>query len=188
MTRTTGRLSAGRRRPPTSAADAIIEGSPSADIIAVDTADAANSLTLSDANATLDIDGASASLSVGSLAMSAGALNVSSSRDGGLLALNGGTLDHTGGTLTLGLGGVSNSTLAFRPLRRSATRISTFSTPGICFASWTPLTFTASFQFRWGTPDRARRQVGVFRHLGGRRHDHADALERLDHAWLRVRR
>jgi hypothetical protein len=98
--------------PPTSADDATIAGSPSADIITVDTADAANALTLSDPNATLDIDGASASLSVDSLMLSAGALNVSSSRDGGLLALNGGMLDQTGGNLILGRGGtISDGTI-----------------------------------------------------------------------------
>jgi hypothetical protein len=98
--------------PPTASDNAIINGSPSADIITVDSADVAKSLTLSDANATLNIDGSSASLTVGSLTMSAGALNVSSSRDGGLLALNGGTLDQTGGTLTLGRGGtISGGTL-----------------------------------------------------------------------------
>jgi hypothetical protein len=108
--------------PPTASDSATINGS-AASTVTVDTADAANSLTLSDPNATLNIDGASASLTVDSLTLSAGTLNVSSSRDGGLLALSGGTLTQTGGNLILGRGGtISDGTSRARIWRRLAGR------------------------------------------------------------------
>ena len=98
---------------------ATINGSAT-DTITVDTADHARSLTLSDPNATLNDDGASASLTIGGmLTMSNGTLNVGPytrgvlavgalNLTGGALALDGGaqldlkgTLSQTGGTLTL---------------------------------------------------------------------------------------
>ena len=118
--------------PPTTSDAATINGTAT-DSITVDTADVANSLTLSDANATLDDDGASASLTIGgTLAMSAGALNIATSsvasgalavngalnlsggtlniNDGGQLKL-GGTLSQTGGTLALNGGAISGGTI-----------------------------------------------------------------------------
>jgi hypothetical protein len=110
--------------PPKSTDSATINGSTT-DAVTVDTADVAKSLTLSDANATLNDDGASASLTIGgTLAMSAGTLNISPNGDGGVLAVGAlklsggaltvnsggqldlkGTLSQTGGTLTLNSGG-----------------------------------------------------------------------------------
>lgn len=110
--------------PPTTSDSATINGTASFSV-AVDTADVANSLTLSDANATLNDDGASASLTIGeTLTMSNGTLNISPDGDGGVLTVNelylsggalniysGGQLDagfnlhQTGGTLTLDNGG-----------------------------------------------------------------------------------
>jgi hypothetical protein len=97
--------------------------------ITVDTADVANSLTLSDANATLNDGGLSASLAIGgTLTMSNGTLNISPDGDGGALTVgalnlsggasvldNGqlnlkGTLSQTGGTLTLD-GTISGGTI-----------------------------------------------------------------------------
>jgi hypothetical protein len=116
--------------PPKSTDSATINGSAT-DTITVDTADVANSLTLSDANATLNDDGSSASLTIGgTLTMSNGTLNISPDDDGGVLtvgALNlsggaltvysggqlnlNGTLSQTGGTLTLYGGTVSGGTI-----------------------------------------------------------------------------
>jgi hypothetical protein len=121
--------------PPTASDSATINGSAT-DTITVDTADVASSLTLTDANATLDDGGASASLTVGGLlTMSDGTLNISlgSRQDGydggsltvGALNLSGGamtvnddgqlnlngTLSQTGGTLTLDGGTISGGTI-----------------------------------------------------------------------------
>jgi hypothetical protein len=115
--------------PPKSTDSATINGSAT-DTITVDTADVANSLTLSDANATLNDVGPSASLTiggvlkvrngtlyisgdqgglltVGALNLSGGALNIGSN---GELKLNG-TLTQTGGTLTLYGGTISGGTI-----------------------------------------------------------------------------
>jgi fibronectin-binding autotransporter adhesin len=117
--------------PPTASDSATINGT-AADTITVDSADVADSLTLSDANATLNDAGSSASLTIGgAFTMSAGTLNISRSKDGGVLTIgaldlsggalnvndNGkldlnGTLSQTGGTLTLGPGGtISGGTI-----------------------------------------------------------------------------
>ena len=70
--------------PPKSKDSATINGTATT-TITVDTADLAKSLTLSDANATLNDDGASASLTIGgTLSMSNGTLNISSDRRRGL--------------------------------------------------------------------------------------------------------
>jgi hypothetical protein len=117
--------------PPTASDSATINGSATT-TVTVDSADVADSLTLSDANATLNDAGAAASLTIGgALTMSAGTLNISPNKDGGVLtvgALNlsggvltvtskgkldlNGTLSQTGGTLTLGPGGtISGGTI-----------------------------------------------------------------------------
>ena len=116
--------------PPKSTSSATIDGSAT-DTITVDTADVANSLTLSDANSTLNDDGPSASLTIsGTLTMSNGTLDLSPDFDGGVLtvgALNlsggalvinsggqldlNGTLSQTGGTLTLQGGTISGGTI-----------------------------------------------------------------------------
>jgi hypothetical protein len=113
--------------PPKSTDSATINGTAT-DTITVDTADVANSLTLSDANATLNDDGSSASLTIGgTLTMSNGALNLGDGGSltvgalklsggaltvysGGQLNLNG-TLSQTGGTLTLDGGTISGGTI-----------------------------------------------------------------------------
>jgi fibronectin-binding autotransporter adhesin len=115
--------------PPTASDSATINGSASF-TVTVNSADVADSLTLSDANATLNDDGVSASLTIGgTLAMSNGTLNVAtSSADSGTLTVGAltlsggalnvdsggqlnlrGTLSQTGGTLTL-QGGTIKST------------------------------------------------------------------------------
>ena len=116
--------------PPKSKDSAKIKGSATT-TVTVDTADVAKSLTLSDANATLNDDGPSASLTIGgTLSMSNGTLNLSPDGDGGVLtvgALNlsggaltlysggqlnlNGTLSQTGGTLTLEGGTISDGTI-----------------------------------------------------------------------------
>jgi hypothetical protein len=115
--------------PPKSTDSATIKGSATT-TVTIDTADVAQSLTLSDANATLNDDGASASLTIGgTLTMSNGTLNIDSDGDGGSLtagALNlsggaftlddgqldlKGTLDQTGGTLDLYGGAVAGGTI-----------------------------------------------------------------------------
>ncbi len=116
--------------PPTASDEATINGTAT-DTITVDTVDVADSLTLSDANATLNDDGASASLTIGgTLTMSNGTLNISPNGDGGsltvgALSLSGGalnidssgqldlhgTLSQTGGTLTLNGGTISGGTI-----------------------------------------------------------------------------
>ncbi len=117
--------------PPTASDSATINGSAT-DAVTVDTADVADSLTLSDANATLNDDGASASLTIGgTLTMSNGTLNLSDPNGGGgsltvgALNLSGGamnidsggqldlngTLSQTGGTLTLEGGTISGGTI-----------------------------------------------------------------------------
>ena len=134
--------------PPTASDSATINGA-AATTITVDTADVARSLILSDANATLNDDGLSGSLTIGGrLIMSDGTLKISSDGgDGGSLtvgALNlsggaltiysggqlnlSGTLSQSGGTLTLRGGTISGGTidstagtLAFRT-RRNAER------------------------------------------------------------------
>ena len=130
--RATGRQPGG---PPKSTDSATINGSATA-TVTVDTADVANSLTFSDANATLNDDGSSASLTIGgTLAMSAGTLNVATSsvdqgaltvgaltlsggaltiNSGGQLNLNG-TLSQTGGTLTLATAARSRAARSIRP-------------------------------------------------------------------------
>ncbi len=63
--------------PPTSSDPATISATGSNYAVTVDSADAASSLTLSSANATLNDDGASASLTIGgTLAISAGTFNL----------------------------------------------------------------------------------------------------------------
>jgi hypothetical protein len=116
--------------PPKSTDSATINGSTT-DAVTVDTADVAKSLRLSDANATLNDDGASASVAIGgTLTMSNGTLNISPAGDGGVLlvgalnlsggALNidsggelklNGTLGQTGGALTLNGGTISGGTI-----------------------------------------------------------------------------
>ena len=118
--------------PPTASDTATINGSATT-TITVDTADVASSLTLSDANATLNDDGSSASLTIGgTLAMSNGTLNISDAEfgaggvltvgalnlSGGALTIDldgqlylGGTLNQTGGTLTLDGGTISGGTI-----------------------------------------------------------------------------
>jgi hypothetical protein len=89
--------------PPKSTDSASINGTATT-TITVDTADVAKSLTLSDANATLNDDGASASLTIGgTLTMSAGTLNISADGAGGVLTV--GALDLSGGSLTINSGG-----------------------------------------------------------------------------------
>ena len=90
--------------PPTAFDTATINGSAT-DTVTVDTADDAYSLTLSDANATLNDDGPSASLTItGTLAMTDGTLNISPDADGGVLAV--GALTLSGGALTINTGGL----------------------------------------------------------------------------------
>ena len=90
--------------PPTAVDTATINGSAT-DTVTVDTADDAYSLTLSDANATLNDDGPSASLTItGTLAMTDGTLNISPDADGGVLAV--GALTLSGGALTINTGGL----------------------------------------------------------------------------------
>ena len=73
--------------PPKSTDSAKIKGSATT-TVTVDTADVAKSLTLSDANATLNDDGPSASLTIGgTLSMSNGTLNLSPDGDGGVLTV-----------------------------------------------------------------------------------------------------
>ena len=117
--------------PPTATDSATINGSATT-TVDVETADVANSLILSDANATLIDDGGIASLTIsGTLTMSngtlyisapvpgrgsltVGALNLSGGAltvyQGGQLNLNG-TLSQTGGTLTLDGGTISGGTI-----------------------------------------------------------------------------
>jgi fibronectin-binding autotransporter adhesin len=110
--------------PPKSTDSATINGSATT-TVTVDTADVAQSLTLSDANATLN-DDSGASLTIGgTLAMSNGTLNDTGTLTFGALTLSGGALtidgqlnlsgalDQTGGTLTLNgtiAGGTIDST------------------------------------------------------------------------------
>ncbi len=121
--------------PPTSSDSATISATGSNNYaVAVDSADVASSLTLSSANATLNDDGASASLTIGGTpAISAGTLNVATTSvasgvltvngplnlSGGALTVNsggrlnlGGTLSQTGGTLTLNGGTIAGWTIA----------------------------------------------------------------------------
>jgi hypothetical protein len=92
--------------------------------VTIDTADVADSLTLSDPNATLNDGGSSASLTiVGTLTMSNGTLNDEGvltvgplNLSGGALTVSGqlnlnGTLSQTGGTLTLEGGTISGGTI-----------------------------------------------------------------------------
>jgi hypothetical protein len=86
--------------PPTSTDSATINGSAT-DSITIDTADVADSLTLSDANATLNDD---ASLTIGGmLTMSNGTLNIDPGGMGGSLTV--GALNLLGGSLNIGFGG-----------------------------------------------------------------------------------
>jgi hypothetical protein len=115
--------------PPTASDTARINGSAT-DTITVDTADVAKSLTLSDANATLNDDAGGSLIIGGTLTMSNGTFSISPEGDGGLLtvgaldlsggALNvdsggelnlNGTLSQTGGTLTLEGGFISGGTI-----------------------------------------------------------------------------
>ena len=92
--------------PPKSTNSATINGAATT-TITVDTADAADSLTLSDANATLNDDGASASLTIGgALTMTNGTLNISPDDDGGVLTV--GALNLSGGALNINSGGQLN--------------------------------------------------------------------------------
>jgi hypothetical protein len=85
--------------PPKSTDSATINGSATT-TVTVDTADVAQSLTLSDANATLNDEGASASLTIGAtLTMSNGTLNIDSDSDGG--SLTAGAINLSGGAFTL---------------------------------------------------------------------------------------
>ena len=101
--------------PPTSTDSATISVSGSAYTVTVDSADSASSLTLSSANATLNDDGASASLTIGgTLTMSNGVLNVANGTGGvlsvGALYLSGGALNvNYNGTFNLGGGTLSQT-------------------------------------------------------------------------------
>ncbi len=117
--------------PPKSTDSATIAVTGAAYTVTVSSADVASSLTLSSVNATLNDDGASASLTIGgTLAMSNGTLNVANGTGGSLtvgalnlsggsltinangqLNLGGGTLSQTGGTLTLAGGTIAGGTI-----------------------------------------------------------------------------
>ncbi|HZZ62277.1 MAG TPA: hypothetical protein VFE63_14075 [Roseiarcus sp.] len=117
--------------PPTSTDSATIAATGSAYTVSVSSADVAGALTLSSANATLNDDGASASLTIGgTLTVSNGTLNVANGTGGSLtvgalnlsggslsintngrLNLSGGILSQTGGTLTLAGGTIAGGTI-----------------------------------------------------------------------------
>ena len=118
--------------PPTSSDSATISATSSAYTVTVDSADVANSLTLSSATATLNDDGAGASLTIGgTLAISAGTFNLATTSvasgaltvgalnlSGGALTINaggrlnlGGAISQTGGTLTLAGGTIAGGTI-----------------------------------------------------------------------------
>jgi fibronectin-binding autotransporter adhesin len=86
--------------PPTASDSATIKGSATT-TIAVDSADVAKSLKLSDANATIDDDGSNTSLTIGGrFSLKAGTFNVDiTDTDSGLLTV--GSLNLSGGTLSI---------------------------------------------------------------------------------------
>jgi hypothetical protein len=85
--------------PPT-ASDAATIGGSGTYTVSVNSSDFASSLTLSDPNATLNDEGAHASLTIGgALTMSDGTLNISPDDDGGSLTV--GSLNLSGGTLDI---------------------------------------------------------------------------------------
>ena len=94
--------------PPKSTNSATIDGT-AATTITVDTADVAKSLTLSDANATLNDDGGASLTIGGTLTMSNGTLDLSPyGPDGGAGVLTVGALNLSGGALTINSGGQLN--------------------------------------------------------------------------------
>jgi hypothetical protein len=88
--------------PPTASDAATIDGSGTY-TVTVRKADVADSLTLSDANATLNVGGPRASLTIGgALTISDGTLNVSPYLHGGSLTV--GALDLSGGSFSMNAG------------------------------------------------------------------------------------
>ena len=93
--------------PPNSADDATISVAGSNYVITVNSADSANSLTLSSADATLKVVGPSALLAVaGLLSMSEGTLNIATVAMPSAVLSVGGEIVLSGGTLRVNTGGV----------------------------------------------------------------------------------